>query len=256
MSHNTTPISGTTGTNLVLAGLEQLPSTQIGSDDQFTDLAKSGDFLQRLQLYTKGKAVNRKLVGPGNYGIAVNAEQVKDLGDKIDIVVLARRPKAIDMTDDEAIIVSYSPDSTEFKRIAEQSVEKESHCMYGPSFLVFERKTASFLEFFCGNKSSRSEAKNIYPFLPLTQADIDAKAARGDDVSNLEAHGPLPLTLKSRLVEKGTYSWHVPVAVKCPEEFTNLPRVERIVKEITAFLTVKDNGVERATVPANDDRAR
>jgi hypothetical protein len=246
MSHNT---------NLVPVNLDQLPSTQIGSDDQFADLAKSADYLGRLQLFTKGKAVNRKLVGPGNYGIAVSEEEVDDLGDIIDIIPFARRPKAIDMTDNEAIIVNYDPASDEFKRIAAKSLEKESHCMYGPSFLVFERSRGLFLEFFCGNKSSRSEAKKIYPYLPLTQADIDAKAAKGDDVSDLQPHDPLPLTLKSRLVEKGTYSWHVPVVVKCSTAFTNLPKMERIVKEMTAFLAVKDNGVQRATV-ADDDRAR
>ena len=113
-----------------------------------------------------------------------------DLGDTIDIVPLARRPKALDMTDNEAIIVNYDPDSDEFKRIAAKSLEKESHCMYGPSFLVFERSRGLFLEFFCGNKSSRSEAKKVYPYLPLTQADIDAKAANGDDVSEFAAARP------------------------------------------------------------------
>ena len=83
------------------------------------------------------------------------------------------------------------------------------------SFLVFERGTGRFLEFFCGSKSTRSEAKKLYPFLPLTTADIARQQAAGNDVDGLEPHGPLPLTLKSRLVEKGTYSWHVPVVVKC-----------------------------------------
>lgn len=242
-------------TNLVPVNFEQLPSTQVGSDDQFMELARSADFLGRLQLYTKGKAVNRKLVGPGNYGIPASDEEVQDLGDEIDVLVLARRPKAIDMTDNEAIIVSYDPECAEFKRIAATSLEKESHCMYGPSFLVFERKTGRFLEFFCGNKSSRNEAKKIYPFLPLTQADIDAKAAAKQDVTGLAPHGPIPMTLKSRLVEKGTYSWHVPVVVKCIEAFENLPLMEKVVKEITSFLTVKDNGVERAAAPATG-RAR
>ena len=241
-------------TNMVPVNLDQLPSTQIGSDEQFADLAKSADYLGRLQLYTKGKAVNKRLVGPGNYGIPTG-EEVDDLGDTIDIVPLARRPKAIDMTDSEAIIVNYDPRNAEFERIKAQSCEKESHCMFGPSFLVFERSRGLFLEFFCGNKSSRQEAKKIYPYLPLTQADIDTKAANGDDVSELVPHGPLPLTLTSRLVEKGTYSWHVPVVVKCSTAFTNLPKMERIVKEMTAFLAVKDNGVQRATV-ADDDRAR
>ena len=198
-------------TNLVPVNLDQLPSTQIGSDDQFADLAKSADYLGRLQLFTKGKAVNRKLVGPGNYGIPESEEEVDDLGDTIDIIPLARRPKAIDMTDNEAIIVNYDPDSDEFKRIAAKSLEKESHCMYGPSFLVFERSRGLFLEFFCGNKSSRSEAKKIYPYLPLTQADIDAKAAKGDDVSDLQPHGPLPLTLRAgwwrRAPTRGTFPW-------------------------------------------------
>jgi hypothetical protein len=241
-------------TSLVPVNLDQLPSTQIGSDDQFAELAKSADYLGRLTLFTKGKAVNKRLVGPGNYGIPTG-EEVDDLGDTIDIVPLARRPKALDMTDNEAIIANYDPDSAEFKRIAAKSLEKESHCMYGPSFLVFERSRGLFLEFFCGNKSSRSEAKKVYPYLPLTQADIDAKAAAGNDVSNLQPHGPLPLTLKSRLVEKGTYSWHVPVVTKCSTAFTNFPKQDRVNKEIGTFLNVKDNGVERATVAA-DDRAR
>ena len=111
--------------------MDQLPSTQIGSDDQFAELAKSADYLGRLTLFTKGKAVNKRLVGPGNYGIPTG-EEVDDLGDTIDIVPLARRPKALDMTDNEAIIANYDPDSDEFKRIAAKSLEKESHCMYGP----------------------------------------------------------------------------------------------------------------------------
>lgn len=237
-------------TSLVPMNAEQLPSTQLGTDEQFADLARSADFLGRLQLYTKGKAVNRKLVGPGNYGIPESDEKVKDLGDAIDIIPLARRPKAIDMTDPEAIIVSYDPNSAEFKRIAAVSLEKESHCMYGPSFLVYERSQGRFLEFFCGNKSARNEAKNVYPYLRLTQADIDAKAARGEDVSNLAPHGPIPLTLTSRLVEKGTYSWHVPVVSKSMAKFHKLPAQDEVVKEITAFVSVKDNGVERAPVQA------
>ena len=239
-------MSDDTNNALVPVNLDQLPSTQLGSDEQFTDLAKSADYLLRLQLFTKGKAVNRNLVRPGNYGIPLSDEEVTDLGDQIDVIPLARRPKAIDMTDSEAIIVSYDPASAEFQRIQAQAAEKESHCMFGPSFLVYERSQNLFLEFFCGNKSGRQESKKLFSYLPLSQADIDAKTAKGEDTSDLQPHGPLPLTLKSRLVEKGTYSWHVPVVVKCATPFEKLPPMERIVKEINAFLTIKDNGVERA----------
>lgn len=231
-----------------------LPSTQLGTDDDFDAIAKSADFLARLQLFTKGKAINRGLVRPGHYGIPESEDDVIDLGDSIDVLPLARRPKAIDMSDTEAILTSYDVRSDEFQRIQNNAGERDSGCMFGPSFLVIERSTGRFLEFFCGSKSSRGEAKKLFPFLPLAQAQIDAMAERGEDVSNLEPHGPLPATLKSKLVEKGTYSWHVPVVVKCSTPFTKLPRQEKIIAEITRFLTppaanttsVADTGKQRA----------
>jgi hypothetical protein len=66
----------------------------------------------------------------------------------------------------------------------------------------------------------------------------------------LAPHGPIPLTLTSRLVEKGTYSWHVPVVSKSMAKFHKLPAQDEVVKEITAFVSVKDNGVERAPAQA------
>lgn len=224
---------------LIPVNLEQLPSVQIGTNDDFDSIAKSSDFIGRLQLYTKGSAVNRKLVGPGNYGIPEGKDDVIDLGDEIDIIPLARRPKAIDMSDTDSVIAVYDVKSAEFQRIQAQSAEKESHCMYGPSFLVYERSTGRFLEYFCGTKSARSEAKKLFPYLPLTQAMIDSMAERGEDVTGLAPHGPLPVTLKSKLVEKGTYSWHVPVVVKCSSNFTKLPKPEVIVAEIGKFLTIQ-----------------
>ena len=237
-----------TETNLATVDFNQLPSSQLGSDDQFMELAKSTEFIGRLQLYTKGKAINKGQVKPGNYGIP-DGEEVADLGDNIDILPLARRPKAIDMTDTDAVLVNYDPDSEEFKRIAEQSLEKESHCMYGPSFLCIERGSGRFLEFFCGSKSTRSEAKKLYPFLPLTEGDIARQKAAGNDVSGLAAHGPLPLTLKSRLVEKGTYSWHVPVVVKCGQPFTKLPTMDRIKAEMVKFIECKGDGARVVKAP-------
>jgi hypothetical protein len=249
-------MSTSKSTDLIPVDLTQLPSVQIGSNDDFNDIAKSSDFLCRLQLYTKGSAVNRKLVGPGNYGIPESKEDVTDLGDVIDIVPLARRPKALDMSNTEAVSVVYDVKNPEFIRIQEESAKKESHCMYGPSFLVYERSTGRFLEFFCGTKSARSEAKKLFPYLPLTQAAIDDLATRGEDVTGLAAHGPLPVTLQSRLVEKGSYSWHVPVVTKCSTAFTKMPKVEVIVKEITRFLTLQGDQSTVVQEPEKKSRAR
>jgi len=240
-----------TSTDLVPVDMSQLPSTQVGSDETFNELAKSGDFLGRLQLFTKGKAIDKGLIRPGRYGIPESGDDIVDLGDTIDIIPFARRPKAVDMSDKEAIIVCYDHESPEFKRIAAKSLEKDSHCMYGPSFLVFERSSGRLLEFFCGSKSTRGEAKKIYPYLPLTEADIAAR-----ELSDVEPHGPLPLTLNSRLVEKGTYSWHVPVVVKCSTPFANLPLMAVIVREVEKFVTIKDDGVEKVSEEQANRRAR
>jgi hypothetical protein len=229
---------------LAVLDLAQLPSTQIGGDDIYDGLAKSAEFLGRLQLYSKGKAIDKGLISPGHYGIPQSGEEITGLGNSIDLLVLARRPKAMDMTDTDALIVSYNNESPEFKRIAAQSMEKESHCMYGPSFLVFERSSGQFLEFFCGSKSTRAEAKKIYPFLPITEADIKARG-----LTDVEAHGPLPMTLKSKLVEKGSYSWFVPVVVKCSTPFTKLPTGDKIIAEILKFIAPKEDAVERVEEP-------
>ncbi|MGD0897606.1 MAG: hypothetical protein ABR915_07200 [Thermoguttaceae bacterium] len=232
-------------TAMVPVNLEQLPSTQIGTDDQFAELAKGGDYIGRMQLFTKSKANMKGLIPSGHYGIPESDEEIIDLGPSVDLLPLARRPKAIDMTDMEALVISYDMESEEFKRIAAKSAEADSHCQYGPSFLVYERSTGRFLEFFCGNKSSRIEAKKLFPFLPLTQADIDAKAAAGNSVGDLKPHGPVPVTLKTKLAENRKGTWHVPVVVMCSTPFSRLPSEEVIVREITKFLTIKDNGIEK-----------
>lgn len=246
----------TTENALIAVDFNQLPSLQIGSNDDFDAIAKSSDFLGRLQLFTKGKAINKGLVRPGHYGIPEGDDEVVDLGDAIDLLVLARRPKAIDMSDTDAVIAVYDTKSAEFIRIQNQSAEKESHCMYGPSFLVYERSTGRFLEYFCGTKSSRGEAKKIFPYLPLTEAMIREAAARGEDTSEMQPHGPLPLTLKSKLVEKGTYSWHVPVVVKCSTPFNRLPKPVVLIAEIQKFLTIEGNKSEKVEETQGKRRAR
>lgn len=230
---------------LIPLDLNQLPSTQVGTDDMFADLAKSQQFLGRLQLYTKGAAVNKRLVAPGEYGIPESGDEITRLGDSVDVIVLARRPKALDMGDKDAIISNYDPETDQFKDIANRSGKPNSGCMYGPSFLVFERTTGRFLEFFCGTKSSRSEAGKIYPFLPLSKTDIERKAAAGVDVSKMEEHGPLAMTMKSRLAEAKDFSWHVPVILPCSTPFNKLPKPEVVIAEITKFLKVKAEGGEK-----------
>lgn len=228
-------------TNLVPVDLNQLPSTQVGTDEMFDDMAKGGDFLGRLQLYSKGAAVSKGQIGPGRWGIPESAESITDLGPSIDVLPLARRPKALDMSDKEAIVANYDPTSEEFQRIQAASGEKDSGCMYGVSFLLYERSSGRFLEYFCGTKSTRVEAKKLFPYLPLTEADISARGLTG-----VESHGPLPCTLNNRFIEK-RYSYHVPVVARCSTPFTSLPAIDRIAAEIEKFINPSDDGVEKVS---------
>jgi hypothetical protein len=226
--------------SLVPVDYSQLPATTRGSDDDFAAMSSSTDFLSRLQLFSKGGAINRNLISPGSWGIPEGDDKLTDLGKAVDVVIFARRPKALDLHDTDAIITSYDMKSKEFERIQAASGTQNSGCMYGPSFLVLERSTGRFLEWFCGTKTTRSEAKKMYPFMRVTAADIKARPA----LDGTEPHEALPFTMNVKLCEKGTFSWHAPVVVKCSTPFKNVPPIESIIKEMERFLNPADAGTE------------
>lgn len=217
-----------------------LPGTELATDDQLTELTKGVDYLQRLQLVTKGKYVDTSKITPGHYGVPQpGGEEIDDLGAEIDILPLCVRPKALDMRDKEAIIAVYDMDNPAFQEIKKLSATSDSGCMWGPSFLVLERNTGQFFEFFMGNKSARAESGNLIKFLTVSPE----KAKR----TNTEAHGPLPCTLKARYATSGSWGWHVPVVTKCSEPFTSAPDIEEIREEMEKFNAVKDNGIQNVT---------
>jgi hypothetical protein len=238
---------------LVQFDATQLPSTQLGSDEELLALSNSGGFIGRLQLYTKGTAVNKRLIGPGEYGIPGSGDDITGLGDSVDVLVCACRPKAIDMNDLKAILVSYDTKSDKFKSIMAKADQPNSKCMFGLSFLVIERTTGRFLEFFCGTKSTRKEAGVLLGFCPLSAADIEKKS-KTTDVSNLKPHGPLAATLKSRLAENSKGSWHVPVVLPCSTPFNRLPTQEQLNEETIKFTNPKEDGVEKVEDAAKANR--
>jgi hypothetical protein len=232
-------------TEITVVDFNQLPATQLGNDADFNDLSKGSNFLGRLQLYSKGSAIDNGLIPPGHYGIPESDTKIRNLGKTIDVLPIARRPKAIDMSDKKAIITSYDVNSETFKAIKLKSAESESGCMWGTSFLIYERSTGLPLEFFLGSKSSRPIAGELADYLPLNEQQIAAKREAGQDVSRLMPHGPLPVTLSVRLAKNGRgHTWHVPEVAASSLPFTHLPPAEEIMEEITRFLTIKNEGGE------------
>jgi hypothetical protein len=237
--------------DLIPFSADQLPSVELATDTELQELTKGTDFLQRVQLVTKGKYVDNGKISPGSYGVPQpGGEEILDLGSEIDILPLAVRAKALDMRDHDAIIAVYDMNLPEFQRIQTLSQEANSSCMWGPSFLVLERNTGNLFEFFMGNKSARQESGKLTPFLPLSKEKAEATGE--------EPHGPIPCTLKNRYIKRRDYGWHVPVVTKCSEPFTSLPPLEQIRTEVEKFAATKDNGIERVTEgeEASSSRAR
>lgn len=221
------------------ASLTNLPSTDVVDLSKF----KETTFLPRVQLVTKGKYVDKGLIAPGHYGVPVSEDEIIDLGAAIDVLPLSVRNKALD-TNTEPPTAVFDKTNPVYQDIEERAGQKDSGCMYGPSFLFFERNTSKFYEFFCGNKSARMEAGNIGQFLPVS----DEKA----EAFGVEAHGPLPCTLRAKYIERPRYSWHAPQVGKCSTPITNLPDNDDIVKEVVKFINPKTDGTELA----DEDDAR
>lgn len=207
-----------------------LPAVTNDQLETLAEVAKGSDFLPRIQLITKGKYVDTGKIQPGHWGVPLaGGEEIEDLGDKIDIVPFCYRPKALDVSDREAIVSVYDVKDPEFQRI--KNAPKNTGCMWGPSFLVMERSTGKLYEIFFGNKSGRSEAGKVKPFLPT-------EANKGQ---------PSAASIGIRYKKTPDYGWHVPVITKCSEPFdpANVKFTEeQLIQEREKFLNPQQ-GVEK-----------
>lgn len=204
----------------------QLPAMSTENMKSLDEVAKGSDFLPRIQLITKGKYVDEGKIKPGRWGVPQpGGDEIEDLGDKIDVVPFVYRPKALDVSDRDAIVAVYDVKEPEFQRI--KNAPKNTGCMWGPSFLVLERNTGKLYELFFGNKSGRNEAGKLKPFL-MEQA---------------------PATLGIRYKKTPEYGWHVPVVTKCSEPFDAASvkvTTEQIKEEIEKFLNPQE-GAEKVS---------
>jgi hypothetical protein len=204
-------------------------------DKAFAALTRKGDFLRRIQLYSKGTAINRRLVLPGQYGIPGSDDSVDViLGDSFDILILSRRAKAVNMSDPKNIVESFDPNSDVFKEIIATSEGKDSGCMYGVELLVYERTTQEFLTFFFGSKTMRGEVAKTFDFLPQPDKPL------------------MPVTFTSRVIETDKYSWHAPVISPCSLPIDGMD-MEQAMVEITKFKNPKPRA--KAAEAATEEEA-
>jgi hypothetical protein len=207
----------------------RLPAASAWPDAVFDDLVCEAR-LERLQIYSSGKAVKERRIAAGNFGVPRGESDMLDLGPAIDVLILARRAKALDTSDPNGAVTVFDPSDSAFRRIRRDAESPDSGAMYGVSFLVFERSSRDLYELFLGTRSTRPVAKTLFPYLPLTAAEAEAKGLRA------KPRGPTPVTLVAVPIVTPNYSWFVPEVKPCAEAIEGLPPTSQLVAEVMAFL--------------------
>jgi hypothetical protein len=184
-------------------------------------------FFPRIQLYGKGSAVDQGQIKPGHYGVPQEVSVI-DLGAEIDVIPLAVLDKALDVSNSDQIVSVFGKTNPVYIEIANRSQEQDSGCMYGPVFLLLERSTGKFYEFFANNKSARREADRLLNFLPVNES---AAKALG-----IDPRLPQAARLSAKYIKKPRYSWFAPVVAASTAQFTKLPTIDIVVKSVETFL--------------------
>jgi hypothetical protein len=194
-----------------LPSLAEIGATAL-SADIVASLTRTGDFLDRIQLFQGTSSVAKQgKIPPGQYGIPRN-DDVEVLGASVDVLILAARAKALDTSGDTPV-AAYDAASAEFIRIKTQAdTVQDSGCMHGLEFLLIERTTGNFYTYFANTASARREAGKLVP-----------------------TTGVKPMTLSAEYVEKGKWTWHAPVYKACSAAFANLPPVDKIKAQVDKF---------------------
>lgn len=208
---------------------EDIGDIQKFDDEDFSLSTKSGDWLPRLQLMTSNSEPCKGGKFPINHYAVVEGQNFADLGETVDILVIAWRPKAIEIGDE--IITIHDPKHDEFKRIQAKSEEPNSGCMYGPEYLVWIPQSKQFVTYFMGSKSARRES-------PALRALLHNAA-----------------TLKSHEVKTSKYTWYAPTVTQCSTPF-DLPEAEEIKKQVEKFNNPPETQVERVEEKPEAERAR
>jgi len=225
MSENELAINEETFT---LEALAEAGDLSKHSDDAFNALRTSA-FLPRLQLMTATAEKCKKKEFPIDHYALVEGSSFKDLEEQVDVLLLAWRPKALDMSGDE-IITLYEKDDKEFKDIAAKSEFKDSSCMWGYEFLVWIGHIRRFATFFCGSKSARREAPNVKGFM----------------------NGAA--TLRSKFIETKKYSWQGIDVCACSTPM-DMPSKAAVTVEIKKFNNPPKQSIERVEENEADAQA-
>jgi hypothetical protein len=217
--------------NLETMALATLDITQVPDkydDNVYKKLSQATTYLPRIQLFSnKSDAVTNVLIEGNHYGLVVN-KKITDLGREVKVLIIARRPKAMDLSNKEAIVNSYKPDSDIFQSIIERSDVKDSGCMYGIEFLIWLPIQKEYCTLFLGSKSGRGESSLFSEQL--------GKAAM----------------LKSRTASNKKFVWQMATCSPCSESIDLPTEQEEFNKTVQMFTNPPDAELSKADVDSQE----
>ena len=203
----------------------------ITSSFSTNDLAAvpTNSFTPRIQLKTSASnEVKAKTFPVDHYALIYSNQPLIDLGERVDVLVLAKRPVAMDMSDKEHPIFVHYPKcdengqpTGEFKRIMDKSIldmtmkVSNKTCSYGNEFLLYIPVKKTFATLSCTSVSG----KWVAPFI--------------------EANIHKPVTLSSVFHDKGANPFQKMHVTECSTPF-DAPDMGNLKVELQKFLNPVD----------------
>jgi hypothetical protein len=227
-----------TENSIVPANIQGMLSTK--DDAAFNQVAKTGDYLPRLQLCgSSTKIVKRNLIGQGLYALVWDDENFKDLGNGVEALVIDWHPKALEIGKDQ-VVAYYDANNTEFQRIQSMSDVEDSGCMAGPEYLLWLPTVKELCTYHMSSKSARRASGKVHAI--FKDNPPDKRIVR----------------LTATLVEKGRFSWHAPVVNISSAPLVSVPDWTdvRVLKAIKGFANPNQSAAEKAPEAAGTERAR
>lgn len=211
--------------------------SKYGTPEDFNAIATASSWLARLQLFgSNSDAVKRGLFPMAHYGLVIQKDQFEDLGPEVEVLPVSWRPKAMRIPTNANPISYFNPKDEDFLKVQKDSEQPNSGCMFGPEFLLWIPSMKRFATYFMSSKTSRRQAPEL---------------------RSLMGQGAL---LGVQLIETSQYSWHGPTVRRAVGEFTELPTMEEVKKQVDTFNNPEESSIdfdpERLTGEKVVERAR
>lgn len=216
----------TLNANALAAIQDLLPQETETEIKQFEDLVDAKDFFAILRFFSpKSDQVQEGKIGGNHYGLFRGKDSMDDLGENVDVLPLAYRPKAVLIENKAVVAQSFDQEDETYKRIraAANQGGGDSGAIFGPEFLLWIPKVGEFVTFHMANKTARNEST------PLRKQIGKAT------------------TLGWQLLSNAKYKWTAPKVNPSTVPMSQVPPLELTREKLDLFKNPKVNVAELAT---------